>query len=88
MGDKYVTKEGYSIIAVTDWIRMTGDGVFTFNDRQYHINEFESSVYPTMFYDWDGKLHYLSGWQRDEWKHPLAIEFEDGMEWCRLFKEE
>lgn len=88
MGERYDTTEGYSIIAVSNWLPMTADGTFVFNDRTYSLEDFWSAVWPTMFYDSDGKLHHLSGWQRDEWKHPLAIEFEDGMEWCRLFKEE
>lgn len=88
MGEKYHSKEGHTLIAVSDWIQITADGTFVFHNRTYRLADFESAVWPEMFDDSDGKLHYLSGWERDNWHDPLGIEYEDGMEWCRLFKEE
>lgn len=87
MGERYTAKEGYSLIVVSDWLPLT-DGKFSFEGKQYSLADFEWSVWPSMFYDEEGKLHHISCWERDEWQHPLGIEFEDAMEWLRLFKEE
>ena len=65
---------------------------FVFNGRRWPTEQFLSTgsawAYPIMFEDENGKLNYISGYDRDDYRNPLLIEIGDGGEAVRCYYEE
>lgn len=65
---------------------------FRFNGRKYAINQFIifggiMGGYPPMWEDEDGKIHYLSGYDSEDYYNPIMIESSECCEYVRVYQE-
>lgn len=65
---------------------------FRFNGRKYAINQFIifggiMGGYPPMWEDEDGKIHYLSGYDSEDYYNPIMIEPSEYCEYVRVYQE-
>ena len=65
---------------------------FRFNGRKYAINQFIifggcMGGYPPMWEDEDGKIHYLSGYDSEDYYNPIMIESSEYCEYVRVYQE-
>lgn len=74
------------------WIKLKStlkDGKYYFihYGKRYHLDDFMRLSYPIVWYDRDGKLNYISGYDSTQWYNPYLIDIDDGGEYIRLWKE-
>lgn len=65
---------------------------FRFNGRKYAINQFIifggcMGGYPPMWEDEDRKIHYLSGYDSEDYYNPIMIESSEYCEYVRVYQE-
>lgn len=65
---------------------------FRFNGRKYAINQFIifggcMGGYPPMWEDEDGKIHYLSGYDSEDYYNPIMIESSEYCDYVRVYQE-
>lgn len=65
---------------------------FRFQGRKWAIGQFlllggMMGGYPIMWEDADGKLHYLSGYDLENYYNPIMIEFSEACEYVRVYQE-
>ena len=81
------TKGGRVYIRLTASIPMN-DGKFEFNGRNYDLDaDFYPLSWPEFYDDEDGKLHYLSYYEADEWRNPLLLETGEYMDEVSIYRE-
>lgn len=61
---------------------------FRWNGRNYAIEQFLRLDYPILFEDpSDDKLHFLSGYDSENYYNPILIEFDNSCEYVRIYLE-
>ena len=60
---------------------------FTWNGRNYALNQFLRLDNPIMYYDKEGKLNYLSGYDSENYYNPILIELDECCEYVRVYEE-
>lgn len=82
-----ISRDGHKYVRLTGIIPMN-NGKFKFNGREYELDaDFEPLGYPEFFDDEDGKLHYLSYVEREEWKDPIMLEVGEYMDEVIVYRE-
>ena len=60
---------------------------FKWRGRKYAIEQFLRLDYPIFFEDTDGKTHYLSGYDSEDYYNPILIEVDEYGENVRIYVE-
>lgn len=60
---------------------------FRWNGRTWALEQFLRMDYPMMYENEDGKLSYLSGYDSEDYYHPILIELDDCGEYVRVYVE-
>ena len=61
---------------------------FTWHGRAYAIEQFYRLDFPMFFTDTDRKLHYLSGYDSEDYYNPILIELDEYCENVRVYLEQ
>ena len=59
---------------------------FVWNGRKWALEQFLRPSYPEMWEDKDGKLHWLSGYDCENYFNPIQIELDDGCEYVKVYE--
>lgn len=60
---------------------------FTFQGRNYSIDQFLRLDYPIFYQNKEGKTCFLSGYDLENYYNPLLIEIDESGEYIRLYEE-
>ncbi len=71
------TTEGHKYKVVMKWKELKSDGCFRFNRKKFSIEDFDPMLYPEAYERKDGKLCHLYGYEKNEYVHPLILEWDE-----------